>query len=62
MLTLFPHEIRHSFASGEGKPSDAFNISAGLGRLFSFFVGAQNAIVFENSQAPSSVYDISGIT
>lgn len=62
MPTLFHHEIRHSFPSGEGKPSNAFNISASLGRLFSFFTGAQKTIVSENSQAPSSVYGLLGIT
>ena len=40
MPALFHHEIRHSFPSGEGKPSNAFNISASLGRLLSFFTRA----------------------
>lgn len=41
MPALFHYEIRHSFPRGEGKPSNAFNISASLGRLLSFFTGAQ---------------------
>lgn len=61
MPTLFYYEIRHSFPSGEGKPSNAFNISASLGR-FSVFSRAQKTIVSENAQAPSSVYNILGIT
>lgn len=52
MLALFPHEIRQSFASGEGKPSDAFNISAGLGRLFSFFIGHRKLLFLRTLKLP----------
>lgn len=60
--TVFYYEIRHSFPSGEGKPANAFNIFARLGRLFSVFRWAQRTIVSENSQAPSSVYNTVGMT
>lgn len=63
MPTLFYDESRRSSPVGEGKPSNAFNISASLGRrLFSSFTPAQKAIVCENSQAPSSVDRILDIT
>ena len=68
MPTLFHHEIRHSFPSGEGKPSNAFNILASLGSLLSFFTRAhththtKTTIVSEKSQAPSSVYNVLGVT
>lgn len=63
IFCLFDRDIKKEdeVLGGEGKPSNAFNISASLGR-FSVFSRAQKTIVSENSQAPSSVYNILGIT
>lgn len=48
MPTLFYYEIRLSSPSDEGKPSNAFNISASPGRLLSFLTRAQKTHCFSS--------------